>query len=457
ILRSNGFMLSRIREQLQIDRPLAFALATRGWQAISGPITIAMLIHGLTLPEQGVYYSLIGIVGIQAFFELGLLNVLVSQTGHEMAALRKIESAETTLQSDASFEHAAARMRDLIRSSMVWFGGASLLFVVCAIGAGLISLGDSEVAWMFPLLALVPIAALTVFFAPAASILEGAGERELVYRFRLAQIIIGSLVVWSTLLAGWKLWSLVASSAVQAIMAGYLTLTSARRFFHRFSRVKQPRSEFSWTHEVLPLQWRVALIGVATHFATQLFTVIVVMFHSDAEGAPLGMTLSATTAIQMLAFAWVQTKYPVVAGHHGAGEREKAGNTWRRTTLVSTCLLLLGFLTLAALVACLSLLPDQIASRFLAPWQVLVLGMGCLAHHLCTCQGFYVLSRRAKPLFVATLVGLLSTGLAVWVGGYLYSTNGVVVGYASAMCLILVPVHTRAYMRFRQRGDAISV
>lgn len=443
-------MLSRIREQLQIDRTLAFALATRVWQAITGPITIVMLIQGLTLPEQGVYYSLIGIVGIQAFFELGLLNVLVSQTGHEMAALKKAESAQGESESE-SIDHVAARMRDLIRSSMRWFGLASLLFIASAIVFGFQSLADSEVAWKLPLLALVPVSALTVACTPAIAILEGAGHRELVYRFRLTQMMVGSLVVWSTLIAGWKLWSLVASSGVQAIMAAYLILVSGREFFQRFRKVNVQRSEFSWVRNVLPVQWRVALIGITYHLATQFFTVIVVMFHSDAEGAPLGMTLSVTTAIQMLALAWVQTKYPLISGHHGAGERERAGTMWRQTTLVSTSLLIFGFLALAAIVACLPWFSEKITSRFLSPWQLLALGAGCLASHIATCQGFYVLSRRAKPLFAASLIGLLVTAIAVWIGGYLYSTNGVIAGYTLTMCLVFAPAHTWAYMRFRQQ------
>ncbi|MEM1070350.1 MAG: hypothetical protein AAGI63_15715, partial [Planctomycetota bacterium] len=85
-------MHRKIRDRLQLDRPLGFAVATRVWQGISGPITIVLLVQALTLSEQGVYYAMIGIVGIQAYFELGLLNVLVSQSGHEMAAIRQLES-----------------------------------------------------------------------------------------------------------------------------------------------------------------------------------------------------------------------------------------------------------------------------------------------------------------------------------------------------------------------------
>ena len=52
------------------------------------------MIGSLDLPEQGIYYAIIGIVGIQAYFELGLLNVLVSQSSHTAAAIRLENSSQ---------------------------------------------------------------------------------------------------------------------------------------------------------------------------------------------------------------------------------------------------------------------------------------------------------------------------------------------------------------------------
>ena len=73
-------MFDNLRARFQFDRPLAYALLTRLWQAASGRLHPAADCS-LDLSEQGVYYGIIGIVGIQAYFELGLLNVLVSQSG----------------------------------------------------------------------------------------------------------------------------------------------------------------------------------------------------------------------------------------------------------------------------------------------------------------------------------------------------------------------------------------
>ena len=144
-------MLGPIRDRLQWDRPLAYALGTRCWQAISGPITIVLLIRSLSLSEQGVYYAMVGIIGIQAYFELGLLNVLVGHSGHEAAALRKAAAEATDRdiapEANPNWHDAAARMRDLMRASFQWFGWAAILFTAAALGFGWFTLFDSDVNW----------------------------------------------------------------------------------------------------------------------------------------------------------------------------------------------------------------------------------------------------------------------------------------------------------------------
>ena len=438
---------------MQLDRSLVFALGARVWQAISGPITIVLLIRSLTLPEQGAYYAIIGIVGIQAYFELGLLNVLVGHASHEAAL---IDQENKSLQ-DSAATHAAARMRDLIRSSTWWFLVAAVLYCFAAVLFGGFTLQRSDVSWQYPLLATVVLAAISVGLAPSLAVLEGAGFRDLIYRFRFLQMVFGSIGVWLALATGLKLWALVMSSGLQAVLTIYIVFFHAREYFAGFRDRSLPASDFRWAKEVLPLQWRVAIIGAAFHFATQFFAVIVAMFHSDREAGPLGMTLSITMSIQMLAMAWVQTKYPVISRLHGSGDRESAGVMWRRTTVVSTLLLIVACATLVALVALLPLLnpllgiKQDLSSRFLLPWQVALLSIGCLANHLIAVQGFYVLAQRCKPMLVASLIGATATAIAVWGGGYVASSTGIVIGYAAGMTLVTFPVHTLAYLKLRRR------
>lgn len=433
-------LVRRIADRLQLDKPLAFAMAARVWQSVSGPITIVFLVRSLSLAEQGIYYSLVSILGIQMFFELGLQNILVSYAGHEAPL------AET--------ERGRARTQGLIESSRRWFGWASLLFAAAAliIGWRILSALDTTLDWREPLVVMVLASAAVVAISPAISILEGFGYRDEVYRMRLVQMILGSVAVWVTLNLGLKLWAIAVSACVQAACSLYLTRVRYGHFFRRFRNAARADSNFSWMKEVIPIQWRLALISAIHHLATQFFTVIVLNFHSEEEAGRLGLTLSLTGAIQAMALAWVQTKFALVSLHHGSGDRETAGTMWRRTALISTCQLILA---LAAAIVLLSLMPLAgigLERRFISPLQLAILAVGIVANHLVAVESFYVLSRRARPLLLASMVGSTSTAIAVWLGGYLWSTDGVLLGYTLTLALIVLPLHTLAYLRFRRES-----
>lgn len=444
--------LSRLAEKLQIDRPLIYALTARSWQAMAGPLTMVFLIKTLTLSEQGVYYALSSIMSIQLFFELGLLNILISQAGHHHSGLLQATN-------DQERARSGRRLSQLISASQQWFVVAALLFMGSAVLFGWRSLSDkvTTIDWWLPLLALSGLAAATVALSPRIAILEGTGHRENVYRTRLFQMISGAVVVWITLLLGFKVWALVASAAVQMFFVFYLTQVAYRDFFvsHRFQSTEfsntSTDSEWSWIKEVLPLQWRIALISIVYHAATQFFTVIVLRFHDEQEAGRLGMTLSATGAIQGMSLAWVHTKFSLVSALHGSGQREQAGILWRQSAVVSTILLVAAMVTAVGIVASLPLAGRGWENRFIAPWQMLVLGLGCLANHLIALQSFYVLSRKGRPFLMAALVGFTSTGVAVVLGGYGYSTTGIVWGYALTTALITLPLHSLAYLQYRKQ------
>ncbi|MCG8648215.1 MAG: hypothetical protein MI861_00190, partial [Pirellulales bacterium] len=334
-------MLRTIAQRLLLDRPLAYALAARVWQTVSGPVTIALIIGLLSEDEQGIYYGIIPVIGIQALFELGLLNVLISHASHAHAGYEAARQSSD----QAGMLRAAANMGELITASRRWFGGASVMFILAAWAFGwrTFSSSDAQVQWQWPLLVIVPLAGISIYFSPALAILEGAGRRQLIYRFRFYQLVCGSIAVWAALWAGLGIWALVIATLVQAVWMGYLTLIHQAAFFRQFTRSPREGEHFSWARDVLPQQWRVAANSAAFHLATQFLAIVVLTYHTAAEAGRLGMTLSITTAIQMLALAWVQTKYSLISTLHGQGQREQAGTLWRHNTIVSSGLLVLAF------------------------------------------------------------------------------------------------------------------
>ncbi len=456
---ANSDWLTMISRRLQLDRPLLFALAAKLWQAITGPITLMLVITAMSLTEQGVYYGLVSIVGIQSIFELGLLNVLISHAGNQAALLPQNfgMEAETAVPNTAASEVLASqRMSLLIRSSRQWFTVASLLFVLvgCLFGWYTLSGVDTQLDWWSPLLTVLPLVAITIALAPSLAILEGAGFRESVYRFRLFQMVSGSLLVWLALLFGFKLWTVAVAACVQVFWAGYAVYGYHANFFARFRHVASPADGFTWLRDVVPMQWRAAAISVAQYLSNQMFVLIVlgrVASDSAIDAGRLGPTLTITSAIQMLALVWVQTKYPVVSAHHGVGEREQAGTLWRHTALLSTGLLCVALGALLGLIASLKLLGQGYENNFIQPWQLAVLSLGYIANHLLALQSYYVMARRANPFWLPLVFGLLTTAAAVWICGRAYSTSGLVIAYAVTTALVTLPLHSWAYLQFRAR------
>lgn len=449
-IRVQPSRLEKIAKRLQIDRPLWFAMSARAWQAISGPLTIVFLVRALTLGEQGVYYVLASVMSIQLFFELGLLNVLISQSGHLASDI------------DSNRPHAKQRMSQLISVAGRWFLGASVLYALAAIGFGWRTLEDkvSTDDWKIPLVCLSIVAAGTVALAPRLAILEGAGYRDSVYKVRFFQMLLGTLAVWVTLLMGFKLWALVLSSFVQFLCSFLATFVIHRSFFQTLHRSQEDRetnhpggeeSGLMWLSEVFPLQWRVALTSIAYHVATQFFTVILVRYHGEESAGQLGMTMSIVMAIQGMAITFIQTKFSLISNLHGAGDREEAGELWRRSALISTGLLVTALASVLTIIWFLPLAERGWEDRFIAPWQMVILAMGCIANHGVALQSFYVLSRKGRPFLTACLIGFGVTAVAVWLGGARWGVTGIVTGYAFGMLGVTLPLHSLSYWLYRAK------
>lgn len=433
--------LQRIATWLQLDRTLSLSLVARLWQAISGPITIMLLMVTLDQHEQGLFHGILNTIAIQPLFELGMGSVLIGQAGNVLGANRGVASA------------AAGELSGLARAAGLWFGGIAVLYAVVSWAMGwtvLSGSGTSVVDWRWPLGVSVGLAAASLAIAPRLYVLEGGGAREFIYRLRLWQAMAGSVAMWVALGLGFKLWACVA---ILAVAAGFhLAMAYGPRAQRLLTAAGEPprTTPRAWLARIAPLQWRTAA-GSGLHYlaSPQLCYLYVLNYHAAREAAPLGLTLQITTAVQGVALAWAQTKFPLIADWRAQGDRERAGNLWRQTTLVSASLLLLAMLALALAILGLALFNRGWAERFLPPGMILLLAVGYLANHGLALQAFYVLAAGGKPLVVASVTGLGITALAVWWGAKAYGIPGGIAAYSGCMAGVTLPLHTWAYLRFR--------
>ncbi len=171
-------MLQRLLHYFQIDRTLVYALGGRVWQILTGPVTIVLLVQMLTDGERGIYCTLIGLSALQNFFELGYLNVLISQAGRSVGE----STANATGQDAASREpetpmDARHAIAGLLQASTRWFRLVASSFFIVAFGVGLYSLRKNiePIAWHGPMFVYLCLAAANFYLAPRIAIFEGAG------------------------------------------------------------------------------------------------------------------------------------------------------------------------------------------------------------------------------------------------------------------------------------------
>ena len=136
--------------RMEVNRGVAFLLLTRGWQFISGIVTVFLLTRFLDDATLGVYQLFISLVAMQMFVELGLPGIIVLMTSHEWSQLRfdgvgRIEGDEVAL----------GRLSGLHRFVTRWFAVCAFIFLCGVSLDGYFEIGANkpQVDWLAPWLA----------------------------------------------------------------------------------------------------------------------------------------------------------------------------------------------------------------------------------------------------------------------------------------------------------------
>ncbi|MEO1984587.1 MAG: hypothetical protein ABGZ24_29075, partial [Fuerstiella sp.] len=108
-------LLKKIGHHLGVDTAVGYAVAARGWQLLTGQLTMLLIVFCLTEVEQGYYYAFFYLLAMQIFVELGLHVVIISVASHEWSQLRIVDDQV------AGDPHALSRLASLSRMAARWY------------------------------------------------------------------------------------------------------------------------------------------------------------------------------------------------------------------------------------------------------------------------------------------------------------------------------------------------
>jgi hypothetical protein len=443
------------KRMLGLDGAVAYTFLARSVNIVGSTGTVLLITHFLSPVEQGYYYTLISLVALQLVFEMGFSFVVQQLAAHECIHL--LIEADGSVNGDAV---AHARLASTLQLSLRWYtlAAAAMGLILAPLGmvffARHAAAGAAQVAWQGPWL--LAVAALIPFLwcTPFYSFLEGCGKVRAVAAMRLRQAVAASLCAWVPMLFHRGLYS-PAMMIVGQTGTGFFFLVSHRRLLGGLLRHPARKATISWNREVWPFQWRIAVSWMCSYFTIQVLIPIIFALRGAVEAGQMGMSLSITGYMSVLALAWSSTKTTPFGRMIARREFHELDRLFLRTLGQSMAVYALIGLSACGIAALMPTVTPRLASRMvsLPLFTALMLAAGAN----CVVQNLAVLLRSFKSepfLAQSLLVASLSVVMAAFMTPR-WGNAGAALSYLVATVGIGLPF---AYMIFaRARRGYLAV
>jgi hypothetical protein len=436
-LNSSPDLVARLRSQFAGSHAVLIATSTRLWQLIAGLIAVAIITQFFSPDTQGIYYVFADLLAMQMLFDLGLTGVMLALSSREWPTALDCES-------DQERSLGRRRLGSLIRHSTRWFIVMAVLF---AIGAGAFGLWHLEtpetesMQWRAPWLVSVFLTALAMCMMPCIGILEGRYVVS-VNIFRLAQAVLGNLVVWLVIVSGGELWAVAASAAVRLLCEACFVLGWFRRKLSDLAR-EDPLpidDALDWRSVVRPLQWRIALQAIVAYLATRTYTLIVLDSQSAAAAGQIGLTWTILIAIQAAGLAWLQARMPQIGRHVSESRFADARRLVRQTVIMALATIALGSIALISLHLLLTKYHPATAARLLSLAPIAMFSLSLAIHAVIIIWSSYTRLHRIDPFVKPALIGATVLAFAAIGLGMRYGAVGIAIAHLGTMIFVNVPL-----------------
>ena len=436
----------------EVDRAVFYGVLASGWQLALAPVTMILIVRYLSPEVQGFYYTFMSLVALQSFLELGLSVVVLNVASHEWAHLAL--DGKGFIVGDPN---ALSRLLSLGRFVFKWYAVGSMLFVVGVGIVGYIFLSQhayQDIAWVSPWWVLVFLAGLELLSMPFNSLLEGCNQVINIQKFRLSQLIIRNLALWLTLILGWQLWVVVAAVGAGVLRNMYLLGIEYRSFFKPFFSLPIG-ARIDWKTEILPMQWRLAVSGMASYFLFQMFTPVMFHYHGAVVAGQMGMTLAVVAALQGVSSKWLQPKAPRFGMLIAMKDYVGLDRLWWRTTRAVFVVALCGAFGAWVLVYSLNMLNIPLAGRLLNPFPTGLFFVATIFMAVGYCETVYLRAHKQESIMVLSVVTSMLMGVMVWGLGSRFGPIGAASSYLIVLGGISLPWETAIWLRYRAKWHKV--
>jgi O-antigen/teichoic acid export membrane protein len=441
----------RLAARFEISRPVMDSIITRAWSMVSGSVTVLLIASFFTPQIQGYYYLFLNLLALQVFVDLNFATVLIHYASHEWAGLRVDEDGNIV-----GDPKALSRLASIVKFAIRWYGGGASIFLVGAGIAGTVFMShrpNPGISWLWPWWGLVTVTGLQIALSPIYAVLEGCNQVRAVYRLRLMTGVCSSLALWTGISSGVGLWSPVLSFGASWLASVLFLLFRYGHFIKAF--LKAPKEHpFDWKREMLPMQWRLAVSGIAGYFGFQLFTPTMFWFWGPVVAGQFGMTWQLIGAIQDGGASWLRPQIPKFGILIAQKKWDELDSLYARTAKISLIAVVLVSSAVWLAVRGLYAFDFKLGHRLLGPLPTAVFLLGLVLLHRASFKAAYLRSHKIEVLMRLSIVcSLLQGALVVALGRWL-GPLGAAIAYTGTIGLIMTPWFSVLFSRYRREWHA---
>lgn len=411
IAQANGW-----KHHLGLDGAVAYTVMARASSILGSVGTVLLIVHFMTPVEQGYYYSLLSLVNLQIFFELGFSVVILQMAAHECVHLNLHGNGEIE---GSPIAH--ARLASVFQKTVRWYLGAAVLMFLVLPAIGMIFFSrhvshGAEVAWQAPWVLTVLFSIVLFFLNPLSSFIEGCGEIRQVASMRFGQAAGSIVTAWGALIVHRGLYA-PAMVICTYIVVALAFLWKRRRLLSGLLRYPAGGAAVSWRGEVWSFQWKIGVSSLCYYFTAQSFTPALFLLRGPTEAGQMGMSINIAAYLWTVVLAWMSTKATPFGQMIARGDFERLDRSFFRT--LRQAVAVLGALALSCMLGVLAVqrFVPRVAARMVSPPLFALLLLTALTTLVIQSEAVYLRAHKREPFVLqsVTVASLTLLGIVVLV------------------------------------------
>jgi O-antigen/teichoic acid export membrane protein len=436
------------KHRLGLDGAVAYTVLARASSIVGSVGTVLLIVRFLSPVEQGYYYTLLSLVNLQVFFELGFSVVILQLAAHECVHLNSHEDGRIW-----GNETAHARLASVLQKTVRWFLGAALLMLLILPAAGALFFswhahGSADVAWQGPWTAAILLCVVLFFLNPLSSFIEGCGEVRQVASMRFRQALGSIVAAWGALIAHRGLY------APAMVMCAYIIVALAflwkrRRLLRGLLRYRAETAAVTWRGEVWSFQWKIGVSSLCSYFTIQIFAPALFLLCGPTEAGRMGLSINIAAYLWTVVLAWMSTKATPFGQMIARGEFDKLDRSFFRTLWQAVAVMgVLVLICMSGVLAVHQFVP-RFAARMVPPSLFVLLLLTALCTLVVQSEAVYLRAHKREPFLIQSLVVAILTLLGVAVLVPRWGVVGSTVTYFICSGVIGLVAATAVFQKWR--------